>query len=79
MGRKKRGMGDEPELHDSADCLSEIVRSASEIKNIEHEHAEWIRRNPGGSWPGAALGTRKWEARKARAEARLDELNKTGP
>jgi hypothetical protein len=79
MGRKKRSLGDQPELHDSADCLREIVRCASEIRNIEQEHADWIARNPNGSWPGAALGIGKWEARKARAEARFDELNKARP
>ena len=78
MGKKKRSLGDEPELHDSADCLREIARCDSEIKNIEQEHAEWSRRNPGGSWPGAVLGIGKWEARKASAEARFDELNRTG-
>jgi hypothetical protein len=80
MGGKIRSQGDEPELHDSADCISEIARCASEIKNIEQEHAEWIARNPNGSWPGAALGIRKWEAREARAEARFDVLmNRTRP
>lgn len=79
MGRNKSSEGDEPELHDSADCLREIVRCASEIKNIEQEEADWISSNHGGKWPGTSLGIRKWEARKAMAEARFDELNKTRP
>jgi hypothetical protein len=78
MGKKSRRV-DEPTLDTMWDCHNEISRCSIEIGKVEREYAEWKANNPGGSWPGATLGIRKWEARKARAEARFDELDKTRP
>jgi len=71
-----RGLGDPP-LTDSTDCLHEIDRCNKEIRNTEQEYAEWISRNPGGRWPGYVAKISQLEARKAKAEGRYQELNRT--
>jgi hypothetical protein len=74
--RRKERSADEPVLRDSDDCLHEIARCAGEIRRLDQEYGNWIAENPGGSWPGAAGMIGYWRDRKARAEARFDELNK---
>jgi len=77
MGRERR-IESEPELHDFAACVSEIAHCDIELKNIEQEHADWIKSNPNGSWPGATAKILRCQARKEKAQARLDQLKKQG-
>jgi len=76
MRRKKRSLGDAM-LHDATDCLHEIDRCNKEIKNTEQEYADWISRNPNGSWPGYAAKISQLEAQRGEAEGRFEALNRT--
>jgi hypothetical protein len=77
MSRKNRIVG-EPDLHDSASCIGEIILCNREIKRIEQEEADWISSNPGGKWPGVPHLISQWQKCKAKAETGLNEFNTTG-